>query len=119
MWRLVFPAISLVLMSAHMLFHGMPELIAVSALLLALMALPRWWVPKAEIFMLILSGGEWVRAGVELVLMRLTWGQPWHLAAFIMASVALFTWLSALVFYCRRPKAYYERVAQTSQNPQA
>ena len=40
-------------MSAHMLFHGAPELIAVPAPLLALMALPRWWVPKAEIFMLI------------------------------------------------------------------
>jgi hypothetical protein len=117
MWRLVFPAISLVLMSAHMLFHGAPELIAVPALLLALMALPRWWVPKAEIFMLILSGGEWVRAGVELVLMRLTWGQPWHLAAFIMAAVALYTWLSALAFYCSRPRAFYEGAGQARQAP--
>lgn len=117
MWRLVFPAISLVLMASHMLFHGALELIAIPAALLAMLLVPRWWVPKAEIFMLILFGGEWVRAGTELVQTRLFWGQPWHLAAFIMASVAILTWLSALVFYCRRLRAFYESAAVERKEP--
>ncbi len=107
MWRLIFPALSLVLMAAHAMFHSMPELMVVPAVLLVLLAVPHWLVPRAEMFALILFGGEWVRSGVELVMMRMSWGQPWHLAACIMAAVAVFTWLTALVFYGGRLKRYY------------
>lgn len=107
MWRLIFPALSFVLIAAHAMFHGMPELIAIPAALIVLLAVPHWLIPKVEMFSLILCGGEWIRSGVELVMMRLTWGQPWHLAACIMAGVAVFTWLSCLVFYSARLANYY------------
>jgi len=107
MWRLIFPALAFVLMAAHVMFHSMPELIVIPGVLLLLLAVPHWLVPKAEMFCLILFGGEWIRSGVELVMLRMTWGQPWHLAACIMVGVAVFTWLTSLVFYSARLKSYY------------
>ena len=115
MWRLVFPVIAHVLMGAHLMFHGLPALIAVPAALIALAWVPHRLIPVLQVCCLVLFGCEWGRAGVELVMTRIAWGQSWHLAACIMAAVALVTWLSCLVFRSARVKAYYGCAATPSQ----
>lgn len=107
MLLLILPVLAYVLLGAHLMFHGF-GLIAFAPLATALLlAVPRRPVVWLQTALLLLAGAEWLRAGWLLVERRLAWGEPWHLAAAIMAGCALFTILSALVFRAERMKRFY------------
>lgn len=100
---LLFPALACVLFAAHLLFHGFG--LVPSALPLAGILLLFFRRRPAVLLMqglLVCFTVEWIRAGWVLAAARLEAGRSLHPAAEIMAGVALFTLLSALVF--RHPR---------------
>lgn len=103
MWILVFPALSYVLFAAHVLYHGYPYAMAISAVMLVSLFFTRLcWVRHGSVLVLILMGLEWAYADWLLVQERLYYGAPWVRAACILGAVALFTWASCAVFFSRR-----------------
>ena len=107
MLLLTLPVLAYVLLSAHLMFHGFGLASFAPLIAVILLAVPRRPVVGLQTVLLILAGAEWLRAGWLLVERRLAWGEPWHLAAAIMAGCALFTILSALVFRAERLKRFY------------
>ncbi|WP_443744202.1 hypothetical protein [Sutterella sp.] len=104
---LILPVLAYVLLCAHLMFHGF-GLAAFAPLAAALLlAVPRRPVVWLQTALLMLAAAEWLRAGWLLVERRLAWGEPWHLAAAIMAGCALFTVLCALVFRAERLRRFY------------
>lgn len=99
MWKLFFPAFSYLLFAAHVLFHGFPLLMTVSAAMMILLCFRKHrWVRLLSVAVLLCMGCEWLRAGWQLIEMRMFYGEPWMRAAAIMSAAAFFTWGSAIVF---------------------
>lgn len=100
---LLFPALAFVLFAAHLLFHGFGLVLSALPLACILLLLIRNRVTVLLIQgLLVCFSVEWIRAGWLLAAARLEAGRSIHPAAEIMAGVALFTLLSALVF--RHPR---------------
>lgn len=102
MWKLLFPAVSYLLFAAHVLFHGFPLLVLLSIVMLGVLGF--WqhrWARLFSMVVLAVMGLEWLRAGWQLVQIRMFYDEPWLRAAAIMVAAALWTWLSAVVFVAR------------------
>ena len=101
------PVLSLAILAAHFYRAGTWWLALASAVLLALLALPRAWVARLTQICLVVGGVEWLRTAFALVQQRIALGQPWTRLVVILAVVALLTAVSALVFRSDRLKARY------------
>lgn len=59
-------------------------------------------------FCLILASLEWFRTLINIAQQRITTGMPWLRLAVILGAVAVFTGLSACVFYMQPLKKRYK-----------
>ena len=53
------------------------------------------------------AGATWIAVAMQMVRLRQQLGQPWHLAAMILGSVALFTVLAGLLLNSRAIRERY------------
>ena len=105
--RLLPVILSFGLLAAHFYRAGYPALTLCCIGVLILLFIRKSWVPRLFQFLLILGALEWLRSLYFLAAMRIAWDQPWTRMAIILAAVALFTALSALVFSSRGMRARY------------
>lgn len=104
---LMAPALSLAVLAAHFFRAGTWWLALASAVLIALLAVPRAWVARLVQACLLVGSVEWAWTAVALVQQRIALGQPWARLAVILGAVALLTAVSVLVFRSVRLKARY------------
>lgn len=91
--------LSLLLLAAHGSRAGLPFSVSLLVLALAgLLAVPRRWAARTLQAVLLLGALEWVRTAVVLASARQAAGLPATRMVIILASVALLTAASALVF---------------------
>lgn len=102
MWRLIFPILAYVLFAAHLLFHGFGLWIALAGLIpVALIGLRQKAVIYTHTMLLSLIGFEWLRTMWALVEIRRAYDVDWMLAATILSTCALWSFLSAWIMYRR------------------
>ncbi len=105
--RLIPVIVSLFLLSAHFYRAGIMALaIALPACLLLLFVRNRYAARFLQI-LLVLGAIEWVRTVIVLVLERQSMGRPWIRLAFILGTVAILTFSSALVFRSKSLRKRY------------
>lgn len=107
MWRLAAPILAFILMGASFLRAGSVIMVAVSAVLLLLLAVPRPWAARLAQFTLLLAAARWLWICWMIAGTRAAAGAPYARMVVILASVAAFTLLAALVFRHRRLRRYY------------
>lgn len=107
MLLLVFPVLAMILMGAHLMFHGFGLLALAVFVPIAILFVPHQFVAYFSSALLALFALEWVRAGVVLVMNRIDAGRPWMLAGAILGACAVFTLLSAAVFLSQRLRRRY------------
>jgi hypothetical protein len=107
MWRLAAPSLAFVLLGASFLRAGSMPLVAACAVLLAMLAVPRWWAARIAQLALLLAALRWVWLTWTLAAMRAAAGVPATRMGVILGSVAMLTLLSALVFRARPLQRYY------------
>ena len=105
---LVAPALSTLLLAAHFLRGGQAAGVAVSLVLLVVLAIPRRWAARVAQAALLAGAAEWIRALVVLVAARREAHAPYGRLAVILAAVAAGTAASALVFESRRLRDRYQ-----------
>jgi hypothetical protein len=105
--RLLPVMLSFLLLAAH--FYRAGQLLPAGLCLAApaLLFLRRAWVPRLFQALLVLGALEWLRALYVFASMRIAFEQPWTRLAMILATVALFTALSGLVFRSRHLRRLY------------
>jgi hypothetical protein len=101
------PALAFVVLAAHFLRAGNWVGIAVCAVVMGLLFVPRRWAARAIQGALLLAAIEWLRLTVALVLARQAMGEPFLRLALILGGVALFTAISALVLQTKRVRARF------------
>jgi hypothetical protein len=113
----LFPVyISLILLSAHFLYHTGQRSIAVIPLIFLIPLLFRnGWVPRLIQLVLLLGTVEWLRTLFVEVQHRSANGESWVRYAIILGTVALFTALSSLVFRSKGLKNRYSAVETPGQ----
>jgi len=99
--------ISLLLLAAHFFRGAHYLLVALMLLLLLLLLVKRSWVPPLMQGVLVIGAIEWLRTLVALAQMRMEFGAPWTRMAAILGAVAVFTALSALVFWLKAIQRRY------------
>ena len=104
---LLLPGAALLVLAAHFVRAQFWMLAMVCGMLIALLAVPRRWAVRVVQVALIAGGIEWLRTLVGLVSTRIATGAPFARLALILASVALATCASALVFRAPRLRARY------------
>jgi hypothetical protein len=96
---LLVPAIlSLLVFCAHLLRSGAGILIPLVLMSLALLLVKHGLVARFFQFMLTLVAAQWVLTAIFSAREHAASGQPWLRMAIILGSVALFTFVSALLF---------------------
>jgi hypothetical protein len=85
-------------LAAHFLRVGALPPVVLLILLLPLLALRQWWVPRLFQLVLALGAVEWLTTLVHLRALRLARGEPATRMIAILAGVAAFTLLSAALF---------------------
>ncbi|MHB8668764.1 MAG: hypothetical protein ACYC7B_14755 [Burkholderiales bacterium] len=58
-------------------------------------------------FLAYCAAGTWIGVALQVVQLRLQWGQPWAVAATILGTVTLFTLLAGLLLNSRAFEARY------------
>lgn len=98
---LLLPALALILLGAHFFRAAEWPLVVASAVLLALLVplavWPRGWLLRLLQAALLLGSAEWLWTALLLMQQRLALGQPWLRMALILAAVAAFTAVAALL----------------------
>ena len=107
--RLLPVFISFLLLGAHFMRAGQNLVLPGLGLLLLLLFIRQWWVPRLIQVVLMLGAVEWVITTVSLAQMRMQMDLPWLRMAVILGAVALFTLLSGLVFQSRALRERYAR----------
>lgn len=98
--------LSSLLLAAHFLRFGNFAGIAISLLLPLLLLIRRTWAIRIVQAGSFIGFLVWLSALGNIILERLTYGQPWGKAAIIMVSVALFTLIAALLLEHPAAKRY-------------
>ncbi len=101
------PALALAVLGAHFYRAGSWPLTVSCALLMALLAWPRAWVPRLAQTSLVAGSVVWLWTAYDLVAQRIALGQPWTRLAAILGGVGLFTLASAFVFRHPRLRARF------------
>ncbi|MFN2442719.1 MAG: hypothetical protein ABR517_08550 [Thermoanaerobaculia bacterium] len=92
------PAIlSSLLLAAHFLRTGNMVLVTGAAALPLLMLVPSRYARFALQGLLLLGAAEWIRTSIVLAEFRIQLGEPWMRMIAILATVTLFTIVSALL----------------------
>jgi hypothetical protein len=107
MWRLALPVIALALLGASFLRAGSLPMVAGCAVLVLLLAWPRWWVARLVQLALVAATLRWIWLTWVIAGMRAAAGAPAARLVAILGAVALLTLLAALVFQSRRLQHYY------------
>jgi len=107
MWRVIPVILSLLLLGAHFLRAGAHVPLAACAVLIAMLAVPRWWAARIVQATLLLGTVEWIRTAAMIAGIRAAAGEPTTRMWIILGSVALVTLASALVFRHRRVARFY------------
>ncbi len=104
---LLAPALSLALLSAHFHRQGDPALALLAALLIALLALRRAWVPYLLQLALVAGCVEWAWTALILVQQRIAFGRPWGRLSLILGAVILLAALSVLALRHPRVRRHF------------
>jgi hypothetical protein len=107
LFRIVWPAIAFLLLGAHFSRSGVLPGTLLAIGLAAALIVPHRRVPAIATVGLGLATLEWLRTLYVLVSARTTMNLPWGRLSLIIAGVAAFTALSALVFRNARVRAWY------------
>jgi hypothetical protein len=107
MWRLAAPILAFILMGASFLRAGSVIMVAASVVLLLLLAVPRRWAARLAQFALLLAAVRWLWMCWMIAGTRAAAGAPYARLVVILATVAAFTVLAALVFQHRRLQRFY------------
>ncbi len=99
--------LSLVVLGAHFLRSGNLLMVALVFGLMALLFVARPWAARIVQAALLIGAAEWIRTLYLIVMWRLHAGEPVVRLMLILASVALLTALSALVFRSARLRRRY------------
>lgn len=101
--------LSTLLLAAHFLRAGALAAVVLLIVLIPLLGLRRWWVPR--LFQLILGLGalEWLRTLLVFRELRIVRGEPHARMTAILAAVALFTVVSAALFELPAVRRWYRR----------
>jgi len=102
--QLVPAVLSLLVLGAHFLRQGEMLLVVVCVALAGLVAVPRRWAARTLQAALVLGAVEWLRTLIVLYRIRVAEGLPAARMAVILAAVAVFTALSAVVFRAGRAR---------------
>jgi len=94
--------ISLLLLAAHFLRYGNILFMALSLLVIPLLAIRKKWVVLLFRILLFLGTVEWVKTIWTLTAIRMEFGKPYLRMAIILTVVALLTFFSAFVFNSKR-----------------
>lgn len=105
--RLLPPALSLFVLGAHFFRGGAPVVTGLLLVVLALLALPRWWAARLVQVVLVLGTVEWIMTLLHLAFWRVAGGEPVARLTLILGAVAAFTLASSLVFRTERLRAFY------------
>jgi hypothetical protein len=114
---LVPPAISLLLLGAHLLRWFGPLAVLPPILGIGLLLIPRRWAARVMQIILLLATIEWARTAVVIAIRRAQRGEPWGRAVIIVGAVTLFTLLSMLVFRTRPLRRFYRCVDESPATP--
>lgn len=87
--------LSVVVLGAHLLFHGQLPLVPPVLALLALLWVRRAWAARVLQAALVLGAAEWVRTALASAAARDAAGAPWLRMALILGAVALVSLLGA------------------------
>ena len=109
--RLIPVILSILLLGAHFLYAGLPELVVIVFAItsLSLLFIRQPWIVRVIQFELVVGGIEWVRITFKYVGERLVENKPWMLLVIILGSVALITFCSSLVFRSESLKKRYSK----------
>jgi hypothetical protein len=105
--RLLPVLLSFLLLGAHFYRGAEYALVTASLLVPLLLFLRQPWVPRLIQLVLLLAAAEWVHTLWQIAQLRMQLGLPWERMAYILSAVALFTALSALVFFSRPLRQRY------------
>lgn len=105
--RLLPVILSGIIILAHFLRHQQWLSVALVFVGFGLLLVPRKWAARLVQVGLVLASLEWVGTLFQLVQQRQAMGMEWTRLAVILGGVALFTLLSALVFWLPALKARY------------
>ncbi len=107
--RFVLMALMLVALGAHYLRAFVLPFVLISALMLALMWIPRRWTVFPVQLWLLLGSAQWLAATLQGVRARAAEGKPFLRMAIILATVGALTLVAALLPFFGRMRAYYDR----------
>lgn len=100
--------LSLVVLGAHFLRAGNLFMVGLILLLLGLLGIRRPWAARTVQAALLLGAAEWIRTLVRLAGWRADAGKPILRLVLILASVALVTGLSSLMFRTARVRSWFQ-----------
>ncbi len=104
----LFPLVlSLLLLSAHFLRYGYIPLVISILLFPIILIFKKPAAARATQIILLLGTVEWIRTTVSTIIFREHIQQSWGRYLIIMASVALFTFISVFVFFSKNLKMRY------------
>lgn len=107
MWLLMAPALAYALLAAHFLRVDAWILVAISAALIPLLAVPRPWAAHIARIALLIGALEWLRTIATIAATRISMGVPFGRMIVILGTVALLTLAAALVFRHRTLRRFY------------
>lgn len=118
---LLFPVVlATLVLAAHFLRAGALFAVVILIIILPLLGLRRWWVPRLFQAVLGLGALEWLRTLLVLREVRIALGQPHARMVAILAGVALFTLIAAALFEVPRVRRWYrERAGGPPAEPDA
>ena len=108
-FRFSLPVLSCLLLGAHF-SRGDNDYLAVACLVFPLILLSKKeWVMRVFQVFLVLGGVVWIERTLSLIRLRQRMNMPWIRLAVILFLVALFTFLSALVFRNKKIREIFRR----------
>lgn len=103
--------LSSLILSAHFYRAGSPVLVFISLSMPFILLIRSPWAVRVIQAGLIAGGGEWIITVIRLVLARQAIGAPWVRLSLILGTVAVLTFLSALVFRSQSLRERYRLVS--------
>jgi hypothetical protein len=92
------PALSLLLLGAHLLHAGLWPLAVMAVLAVALLAVPRTWAARLLQVVLAFATIEWMLTAFALAQRRIAHDEPYLRLLLILGTVALFSAAAVAVF---------------------
>ncbi len=107
--------LSVLVMGAHLLFHGQLVLVLLALALFALLWVRRPWAVRVLQVALLADAAEWVRTLVGSAAERQARGQPWLRMGLILGAVALVALAAAALLEHPRLRARFGRTGGAAE----